>query len=56
MTDKTPKSEVDYGPGKASEHCGRTEEWKSGSCRKFRPPQSCLRVAGEIDPGGWCNR
>ena len=56
MTDKTPKSEVDYGPGKASEHCGPTKEWKAGSCWKFRPPSSCLKIAGEIEPSGWCKR
>jgi hypothetical protein len=57
VTDKTPKSEVDYGPGKPTAHCGPTMRWGGkGSCWKFEPPHACLRIAGRIEPEGWCKR
>jgi hypothetical protein len=57
MAEKTPKSEVDYGPGHKDEHCGATGDFgKAGSCWKFQPPHSCLKIAGHIDPDSWCKR
>jgi hypothetical protein len=43
--DKYTKTEAQYGPGKPSEHCGICKFYRAGLCTK---------VAGAIDPEGWC--
>jgi 8-oxo-dGTP pyrophosphatase MutT (NUDIX family) len=42
------KTEVNYGPGKGDDRCGK--------CTHFLSPDACEIVRGNIDPDYWCER
>lgn len=51
---KQEKSEVEYGDGHATAHCGPTKKWPNGYCENFISPHSCEHVVGYIEPNKWC--